>query len=43
MTKLLLALFLILIIGFGVFGYTQSDTDPNQTIEEDTNTSSIQL
>ncbi|MFZ3580492.1 hypothetical protein [Virgibacillus sp. DJP39] len=39
--KLLIVLFLMLIIGFGIFGYTQSG-DPNQTIEKDTH-SSIKL
>lgn len=43
MKKLLVTLFLMLIIGFGVFGYTQSQIDPNQTIEKDKNPSSIQL
>lgn len=42
MKKLLVALFLVLIIGFGVIGYTQT-VDPNQTIEEETNLSATKL
>ncbi|WP_430790017.1 hypothetical protein VBD025_05370 [Virgibacillus flavescens] len=42
MKKLLVALFLMLIIGFGIIGYTQA-VDPNQTIEEDTNQSSTKI
>ncbi|WP_281251605.1 hypothetical protein [Virgibacillus phasianinus] len=42
MKKILVALFLMLIIGFGIVGYMQSQ-DPNQTIEQDTSPSSIKL
>ncbi|WP_264371387.1 hypothetical protein [Virgibacillus necropolis] len=42
MKKVLITVFLMLIIGFGIIGYTQSE-DPNQTIEKDTSPSSIKL
>ncbi|WP_404456103.1 hypothetical protein [Virgibacillus necropolis] len=42
MKRMLIALFLMLIIGFGIVGYTQTG-DPNQTIEKETNSSSIKL
>lgn len=35
MKKLLIVLFLILIISFGIIGYTQSTNEPNDVVEQE--------
>ncbi|WP_188454698.1 hypothetical protein [Virgibacillus oceani] len=44
MKKLLIVLFLVMIIGFGIVGYSQTVSKSDDTIEQSTdNTASIQI
>ena len=41
MKKMLIALFIVLILGFGFVGYTQTTADPNEVINDNGNSISI--